>query len=447
MKTKYHLLALNCKVLFNPIYSIFALFAIVMLSSCDPEDYLPNKIDNANTAQLRIFNFSGEFGKNQNKNFDEYSYFYVNSKLNNTFETAEIPFRITPPSPFFASNEAYLQLGKFVLPSVTNKGEGFNNTANQDGNVYVDLADNPPYTYINSKRAKCFPGFYYSNSKGPVVGSNDFSRWANIAAGAVKLKVTPLELTDITDPVSGEPYQIPSDDFTETTVNLSSNKTYTGIWGIQKRSSEELKAKQEKPERKLVLIEEPTGEKFSSDASYIRFVNMTEQNLTEEYLTPNPNSQFPDLSTYNLYKATTAHPVQAVDIYIRETYLDESSPWYIDGFKPTLAVANLKPFDASNNKFTAVLSLKNIMAKDKGIKLPRVEVFMYPAGTSPDVGVAPVVYIKNLKLLVKGKKLSTTIATYVFAIEKKVYDWDEQYGYRGFIYNFIPKDAYNEFYE
>lgn len=153
---------------------------------------------------------------------------------------------------------------------------------------------------------------------------------------------------------------------------------------------------------------------------------MTEADLNEPYATANPNSQFPNLSNYSLFKATTPHPVQAVDVYIKETESNDSSPSHSDGFNPMLATANLAPFDASKANFTPVLNLKAILAKNGGEKLPRVEVFMYPAGTMPAVGVPPVVYIKDLRLIAKGKKLSTTVATLVFAIDAKTYDWEEQ---------------------
>lgn len=422
-----------------------------VLQSCNEEFYLPAKADTSASAQLRIFSLGGDFGgefktvdgADVGEVKDENSYLYINNQLNNIFNASEAPLRIVPPLEK-NTNEKDLQFGKYVLPSVTNKGDRYLNAL-----VYVDLANNSPYTYGNSKRGAYFPGFYYSKPKGGILGTNDFSRWANVNAGTVEVKINPLGVTDLTNS-NGNLFYVPSQKITTTTLNLEAGKIYTGVWGIQKRSTDELSAQNEKPERKLVLIQEPTAMAFSEDNAYVRFVNMTENDLTARYKTNNPNTQFPALNFFTLFKATTPHPVQAVDVYVRETYeeinpLGGNQPWTDSGFNPTLATANLKPFDASNTTFTPVFSLKKVV--ENGGKIPRLEVFMYPTGTDPSSGIPPVVYISNLKVLIQGKKLSTSIATLVFSIDNKKFDFSEQYQYRGFVYNLIPKNAYKEFFE
>lgn len=414
-----------------------------VLQSC--EDYLPESASGQNQAHLRIFKLGGEFGKSRGTYETEYNYLYIDGKLNNTFDPAEVPIRIAPPSALFSRDELFIQNSKYLLTSVTVLSDGLYRDQIPQ---YVDLANMPPYTYSNTKFGYYFPGFYYLQANGGISNGNDFGRWASIAAGSHVLKVNPLERTDVLDPNSFELYQVPSNDFTESTVNLEANKTYTGIWAIESRSTEELPVNDEKPVRKLVLIEEPVNTNFEDNSSYIRFVNVTEKSLTAAYVTEPPNSDFPDSKNFYLYKATTLHPVQAVDIYIRETYNEiGSNPWDETEFNPILASENLVPFNANNAKFTPIFNLKNILGKDGGVKLPRVEVFMYPAGTKPEVGIGPAVYINDLKLLLKGRKnLSSTIATLVFAIEDKG-EFDTTYKYRGFIYNFIPENAYDEFYD
>lgn len=427
----------------KPIKSISLVLTIVTLTALQScEDYVSEASTTQNQSRLRIFKFGGEFGKSGGTFETEYNYFYIDGQLNNTFGQPDVPVRIAPPAEF-VNNDLFFQKSKYLLTSSTVLS---NDQYRSQIPEYVDLADAPPYTYGNTKLGYYFPGFYYLQPTGGIMGGNDFGRWAIMAPGQHALKINPLQRSDVREFDSNELYQIPSDDFTETTINLEANKTYTGIWAIESRSTEELPAKDEKPVRKLVLIEEPVNTVFENDASYIRFINVTEKDLTEAYSTPPPNNQFPDIGEFYLYKATTPHPVQSVDIYIRETYNEEgTNPWDEADFSPKLATQNLVPFNTENAKFTSILSLKSIATKGQD-KLPRVEIFIYPAGTVPQPGVAPAVYINDLKLLLKGrKKLSATIATLVFAIEDKG-EFDATHKYRGFIYNFIPANSFDEFY-